>query len=168
MSWRRKSSVRKFPSSTSEFPVVLIKLRISTLVHCSLCLDSSQSKPIRLVRPQGQQIRQVADAGEEIIAEHFDQDISLVTPQIQFDSLRGTRKIVDDQDGFITEPPQVSQYSVIRWIEKLNRPSAEDCAGFPDRDDAPHPMKKRMFTLPLRYDIYRGIPIYRIMNEWSI
>src|ERR1700757_637177 len=168
MSWRRKSSVRKFPSSTSESYVILLKLRCDASSPVRVRLDSSQPKPVRLVRPQRKQIWQLADAGKKIIAEHLDQDISLIAPQIQFDSLCGTGKIVDHQDALIAEPPQVSQYSMIRWIKKFNRPPAEHGAGFANCDDALHPVKERMFALSLSRDIYRGIPIDRIMNQRSI
>src|ERR1051326_4547494 len=122
-----------------------------------LCLDPSQAEPVKLVRPQRKQVRQVADTRKQIIAKHLDQDISFVAPQIQFNGLRSTRKIVDNQDGFAVQLPKISQYSVVGWIQKLDRPPAKHFRRFADRYDALHPMQQRVFTFSLRNDIHGGI-----------
>src|ERR1700691_2490141 len=99
ISWRRKSSVRKVSSAN------LISVRTTRAcpgedAPCDIVsiphpwLYSSQPEPVKLVRPHGQQIGQVAYTRKHILARHLDQNISLVAPQIEFDSLRGARKIV--------------------------------------------------------------------------
>src|SRR5580700_10394158 len=88
-------------------------------------LYPSQPKPIELVRPHGQQIGQIAHPREYIVAEHFNENVSLITSQIQFDGLRSARKIVDHQRGLLSQPSQVCQYPVIGWIEKLDRSAAK-------------------------------------------
>src|ERR1017187_10450394 len=98
ISWRRKSSVRKVSSAN------FISMRIADAwpaedAPCDIVsitctrLYSSQPEPVKLVRPHRQQIGQVAHTRKHILAKHLDQNISLVALQIQFDTLRGARKI---------------------------------------------------------------------------
>src|ERR1700732_1862090 len=70
MSWRRKSSLR-----------TLLSARRSSSTDYS---DLPQAEPKELIGPQGQQIRQLADAGEDIFAEHLDQDVAFVGRQLLF------------------------------------------------------------------------------------
>src|ERR1700674_3872292 len=145
ISWRRKSSVRKVSSAN------LISRR--NYRHCpaedALCdivsitphSYSAQPEPAKLVRPHRQQIGQVAHTRKHVLAEHLDQNISLVAPQVQFDGLRGARKIIDHQHHLVAQSPHISQYSVIGWIKKLNRSPAERCGRSADGYDAAHPIE---------------------------
>jgi hypothetical protein len=51
-------------------------------------------KPKELIRGQGQQVWQVANPRKQVSPKHFDGDVALIAAQVQFDSLRGARKIV--------------------------------------------------------------------------
>src|SRR5450631_84896 len=173
ISWRRKSSVRKLSSAN------LISVRRAAACPCSdascyivfrvrICSDSPQPKPVKLIRPHRQQVRQVAHPGKYVLARHLDQNISLVVPQIQFDSLRGARKIVDHQDRLVSQSPHIGQYSVTGWIEKLNRSPAEDRGRSPDRYGAPHPVEERVFSFGLPQDVHCRIAIYRVIDKRRI
>src|SRR6267143_85157 len=88
-------------------------------------LDPPQAEPIKLIRSQCQQIRQLPDPGKQVPSEHFDWDVSLVPPQIQFHRLCRTRKIVYHQNFLSAQLTNVCQHSVIRRIEEFNRPAAK-------------------------------------------
>src|ERR1022692_1295397 len=173
ISWRRKSSVRKVSSANfismrtggacpgedapfDRFPLLYIRLY------------PAQPEPVKLVRPHGQQIGQVAHTRKHILARHLDQNIPLVAPQIEFDSLRGARKIVHHQHRLVAQSPDISQYSVIGWIEKLNRSPAEHAGGFARRYDASHPTEERVSAFSLRQDVHGWITIHRILNKRSV
>src|SRR5579863_1313016 len=173
ISWRRKSSVRKVSSANfisirtggaspgedapfDSFPLPFIRLY------------SAQAEPVKLVRPHRQQIRQVAHTRKHILARHLNQNISLVAPQVQFDGLRRARKIVDHQHRLVAQSPHISQYSVIRWIEKLNRSPAEHCGRSADCYYASHPTKERVFASSLRQNVHRRMAIHRILDNGSI
>src|ERR1039458_4897943 len=173
ISWRRKSSVRKVSSAN------FISMRIADAwpaedAPCDIVsitctrLYSSQPEPVKLVRPHRQHIGQVARTRKHILAKHLDQNISLVAPQIQFDSLRGARKIVDHQDRLVSQSPHISQYSVIGWIEKLNRSPAKHSGRSADRYDASHPIEEQMCARFLPQHVHGRITIYRILDKGGI
>src|ERR1017187_8049729 len=170
ISWRRKSSVRKVSSANfismrtggacpgedapfDRFPLLYIRLY------------PAQPEPVKLIRSHRQQIGLVAHTRKHILARHLDQNISLVAPQVQFDCLRGARKIIDHQHCLLAQSPHIGQYSVVGGIEKLNRSPAEHCGRSADRDDAAHPVEERMFAHVLPQHVHRRITIYRILDK---
>src|SRR4029077_12078232 len=94
--------------------------------------------------------------------------ISFVLPQIQLDRLRSTRKVIDGQDRLFAQLPYIRQYSVIDWIEKLNRSLAEYPSRSANCNYATHPGKKRMFASSLRQHVHCLITVNRIQDEWCI
>src|SRR6185312_387596 len=69
----------------------------SQLIAQSSSLYPPQLKPKKLIGPQRQQVRQLANARKYISAEHFYQYASAIFLQIQFDRLRFAGKVVDRQ-----------------------------------------------------------------------
>src|ERR1700730_4122536 len=127
-----------------------------------------QPEPIKLVRPQRQQVGKVTHTWKYVVAEHLDQNIPFVAPQIQFHSLRRTRKIVDHQHSFFAQSPQIGQYSVIGGVEKLNRSSAKHSSRSSDRYDALHPTKERVLAFFLRNNVHSRISVDRVLNQRSV
>src|SRR5208282_319790 len=169
ISWRRKSSVRKVSSanfisvrSNCRVPGADARDSVFTIYFRS---DSSQPKPVKLVGPHRQQIRQVAHTRKHILAEHLDQNIPFVAPKIQFNCLRGARKIVDHQDRVVPQLPHIGQYSVIGGIEKLSRSPAKHARRSADHYDASHPIEEQMFARVLPQNVYGRITIYGILDE---
>src|SRR5579864_1698546 len=165
ISWRRKSSERKDSSSNfSSAPDG--PYDITPIIYISSY--PPQLEPIKLVRSQSEQVGQVAHTRKNIIAKHLNQDVSLVAPQIQFDRLRGARKIVDHQHGFFAQSPQISQDSVIGGIEKFNRSSAKHSVRSANRYDALHPVEERVLAFFLGRYVHRRVAVYRILNQRSV
>src|SRR5271165_2423520 len=161
MSWPRKSSVRKL--SSANLASVSLRRSLPTIVS-----DSSQPKPVKLIRTQGQQVWQFACSRKNVLAEHFDQNVSFVTAQIQFDSLRRILKIIDHQDLLIAQLSHVGQYSLISWIEKLNRSAAESASRFANGYQASHPVEKRVLGLFLRKYVDCRITINWILYQGRV
>src|SRR5215475_8961299 len=124
MSWRRNSSFRSTSSAKPASGEDLqgnrnrAKRAHADCVERS-CSDPPQAEPIKLVRPHRQQVRQISDAWKDILAEHLDQNISLVALEIEFHRLRSARKIVHDQNGFFFELPHVRKHPMVCGIEKF-------------------------------------------------
>src|ERR1700682_2153729 len=102
---RRKSSVRMLPSA-------------KPILH--YFSDLSQAKPVELVRAQGQQIRQVTYAGENIPAKHFDQDVAFVATQIELHRLGGTRQIIHHQNRVLPQLSCIRQHPMVRRIQEVD------------------------------------------------
>src|ERR1700743_118275 len=69
----------------------------------------AETKPKKLVRAKCEQVVQFTNPGKKIPAEHFDGNASLVLPQVQLHSLRGFRKIVNNENLLSPQLPDVSQ-----------------------------------------------------------
>src|ERR1035438_3387647 len=105
INWRRKSSVRKLSSANSISVRSAVACPYVDARHATSFQDSDsfQPKPVKLIGPHRQQIRNVADTRKHIPAKHLNRNVPLVPAQVQFDSLRGARKIVDHQDRLRSE-----------------------------------------------------------------
>jgi len=99
--------------------------RHSALQFCILisafciCSQSPQLEPIKLVRPHRQQIGEIADSREHILAEHLYENVSFEWFQIQFNRLGRTRKIVHHENRLAAQLSDVCQHPVISRKKEL-------------------------------------------------
>src|ERR1700756_4331020 len=101
--------------------------------------DSSKPKPVELVGPHSQQIRQVSHTRKNILAKHFDQNIPFVSTQVEFYRLSRTRKIIHYQDRLVAQFSNIGEYPVVGRVEKLNRSRTEYRRRPANPDDVLHP-----------------------------
>src|SRR3954452_1692043 len=125
ISWRRKSSVRKLSSanlslhSQRSFDPMFHFLN-HVIPVCWRRLNSSQPEPVKLVGSHCQKIGKFTYARKHVPAEHFNWNTPFKFLQIQFDSLRAARKIVDDQHCLALESAHISQNSMVGRVEKFD------------------------------------------------
>src|SRR3954469_7486633 len=87
--------------------------------------DPAEAEPIKLIRTQSQQIRQVSNARKQISPEHLDGNVTLIGLEIELDRLRGARQIVHHQHFFFAKLPHVRQDAMIQRVQKLDRSATE-------------------------------------------
>src|SRR5215210_2068708 len=73
-----------------------------------------QEEPEEAPRGEGEQIRQLADAGEGGAPEHLDRRASLVVRQVELHGLGGPREVVHAQGDVVLEAADVGEDLVVR------------------------------------------------------
>src|ERR1700677_1524727 len=95
MSWRSRSSLSKNSSATN-----LSRTQSQPYVCPTQIakLQTTQPKPVRLVRTQRQQVRHISNSWTQVPARHFDGNVPLIGAEIEFNRLRRAREIIHDQN----------------------------------------------------------------------
>src|SRR5687767_6860944 len=90
-----------------------------------------QLEPEEVVRAQGQQIRQVADAGEVDPPDELDRLPSGEARQVELDVLGESRQVGDAQDRHAVVLAQVGENAAVLRMEEVERAAPEDRVGAP-------------------------------------
>src|SRR6185295_6230885 len=103
--------------------------------------------------------------GENISAEHFNENVAFEAAQIKFHGLSAAGKIVYHQNAFVIELAYIGHDAMVFRIEKIHRSAAEYRRGFSYPDDALHPGQKRVVKTLLRLDVDRLKAVDGIQHE---
>ena len=88
----------------------------------------AQPEPIEVIRPHHHDVRLASDARKDAAAEHLDRNGAGQRGQIQLHDLSRARQVADDQHRLASERARERQHAMVRGLQELDRPAAEDLA----------------------------------------
>lgn len=140
---RREGALeRGSPAGEHGVDVQLAGRRVRAVVgHGRLALRANllDGEPVHRVRPEGEQVGQVADVGEARLAEHLDRRRAAEAGEVELDVLRMTREVRHDQDGALLVAAQVCQHAPVLGVQELQLAAAEHRVALAQRQHAAHP-----------------------------
>ena len=86
---------------------------------------AKQPEPEEVVRAERQQIRQVADARETVLAPQLERNMPVELAQIELHELREARQVVDAEDRLVAIAPQKHEHATIRRVDGFPRAATE-------------------------------------------
>src|SRR3954449_11098871 len=110
--------------SSSMKPRSLIRVLLDLLLGLGVGLP--ELEPEEAPRRERQEVWQLADPREARAAEHLLRVAARILAQIELDRLCGARHVVDAQDDVVLVAADVGEDLVVRRLQRLVRPEAED------------------------------------------
>ena len=127
-----------------------------------------EAEPEVSVRPQGDEVRELADPGELGGTEQLDRHLSVEAREIQLDELRAPREVGDHEGTVVTERAQEGHHLAVLGVEELDVAAREGRGPAGRSDQAPHPPQERRRIVLLGLDVHgRGV-VLRVRDEGQV
>ncbi len=117
------------------------------------------------MRPEGDEIRQVADRRKFDLTKKFHRHTALEHRQIQFGALHETRQVGHRQDDFIFQAADKNQNPPICGIKKLGGAPAESTETLAQCNQPLHPPQKRAQIFLLGIHVDRFVMMLRVDDD---
>src|SRR6266852_2814252 len=122
-------------------------------------------KPVKHVRTERQQIRQLADARKLGAPEQFDRRASLEPRQVEFHVWHEARQVGDHQNLLVAKTADKGQHPGIVRRQRFDGATAKRPELFAQRNQAPNPPQERMPVAFLRFDVDSLIMVL-VINDY--
>ena len=142
--------LRQDPLCTSRF---LLQYRRPALLQC---------KPVVGVRGQGEQVRELANAGEVRLAEELHRDHLLKLGEIQLHELGVAGEVGHHQDPLVPVAPDVGQDLGVGRMEELQAPLPESAEALPEGHEPLHPPEEGVGIVELGLHVHGFVGEVRI------